>query len=37
LKNGKKVLRYEEKITPNRTIKEEQERASNLLEENDFV
>ena len=36
-KNGKKVLRYEEKITPNRTIKEEQERASNLLEENDFV
>ncbi len=37
MKNGDKVLRYEEKITPNRTIKEEQEKAGKLSEENDFV
>jgi len=37
LKNAKMVLRYEEKISPNKTIKEEQKRAGELSGKNDFV
>ena len=37
LKNGGKVIRYEEKIIPNKTIKEEQKIAGELLERNNFV
>ena len=37
LKNGKTVLRYEEKISPHRTIEEEQKRATELLEATNFV